>query len=278
MGSWFDSEKDNTMAITCNICGYTLNPDDAQLCGICQRPLNVTGRLAETNVAGDIQTEVMPPIRTARSARPAATADNPQQADAINLNILEGRLSHVEQHDELPAKGVYQILSYLLLFFCFGIPYVVLFLLSGIFSFSLIILGFTNVAAVFNPVSWTHFISEMLEVVFLKRIGFNNMVPVYRGMVQLVSGNDVHFQFFGPLRLGNLIEGHRIRFQGRMQGGNFIARSGMDLDTSAQISSGHRDPWPIIFAFILIVSCGFFTYGYLTFWPQIQPFVMRLMR
>jgi hypothetical protein len=266
------------MSITCNICGYTLNPDDAQRCGICQRPLAVSGRLPENNVPGDIQTEVIPPNRTARPARPAATADNPRQPDAINSNVLEGRLSHVERHDERPTKSVFQILSYLLLFFCFGLPYGVLFLLSGIFSFSLIILGFSNVAAVFNPVSWTHFISEMLEVVFLRRIGLNSMVPIYRGMIQLASGNDVHFQFFGPLRLGNLIQGHRIRFQGRMQGGNFVARSGVDLDTSAEISSGHRDPWPIIFAFLLAVSGGFFTYGYLTLWPQIQPFVMRSMR
>lgn len=266
------------MSITCNICGYTLNPDDAIHCGICHRPLAGSVRPPENVMAEDLQTEVITSNRRARPTQTAATAGNPQQTYAINPNMLEGRLSYVERNDERPTKGVYQILSYLLLFFCFGLPYGVLFLLSGIFSFSLIILGFPNVAGVFNPVSWTHFISEMLEVVFLRRIGLNSMVPVYRGMVQLASGNDVHFQFFGPLRLGNLIQGHRIRFQGRMQGGNFVARSGTDLDTSAQISSGHRDPWPMIFAFLLVVSGGFFTYGYLTLWPQIQPFVMRLMR
>lgn len=266
------------MSITCHACGNTMNPDDARQCGICRHPFSVSAGLPETGVAENLQTGGIPPNRATRPTQPVVTVDNPRQTDFASLNILEGRLSHVERHEEQPERGVYQILSYLLLFFCFGLPYGVLFLLSGIFSFSLIVLGFPNVAAVFNPVSWTHFISEMLEVVFLRRIGLNTMVPVYRGMIQLASGNDVHFQFLGPLRLGNLIQGQRVRFQGRMAGGNFIAESGFDLDTSARIRSGYRNPWPMIFVFLLVMSGSMVTYGYLMLWPQIQPVIVRVIR
>ena len=187
-----------------------------------------------------------------------------RQSPQLNQNTLDGRISHVERQDERPRTDVYKVMASILIGILVLIPYVMLFLISGMLSFVFAFIGFSSLSQLFNPIIWTTSSFELLEVLVLRRISRSDSLPVYRGMVEDNNGREYAFMLRGPLDLGNLVMGHHVRLLGEWRQGTFIARQGSDLTTETAIVSGYRNPWRIIFFVVLglevMLGLGVFLY------------------
>lgn len=181
---------------------------------------------------------------------------------SIETEAIEGRISHLECHDERPDRNIYRSLSYVLFGLLFFIPFSLTFLISGMISLSFAVIGFSSLSHLFNPVTWSIAVFEMMEILVLRRIGQSNLTPVYRGIVEDVGYQPFNFRMRGPLRMGNLIAGHLVRLSGRWERGTLLVQEGTDITTNAAIVSDHRNPWQVLF-YILSVLNGAMILGLL---------------
>ena len=179
--------------------------------------------------------------------------------------MLEGRISHLERHDERPPTDFYRVVSRILIGLFLFVPYGVLFAISGIISFAFAFLGFLSLAQLFNPIILTTSMLELLEVIALGRIRKTDTVPVYRGIIEDSSGREYAFIMRGPLKSGNLVVGHHVRLSGERRRGTLIVRTGTDLTANGMILSSYRNPWKIVFFVVLCiyVLLGIGVYVYL---------------
>ena len=113
------------------------------------------------------------------------------------------------------------------------------------------ILGIRVLAQLFNPVTWTMAILELLEVMVLGRIRRTDTFPIYRGLIEDRAGRRHQFLLRGPIALGNLIIGHQVGLTGLWRGGNFLAFGGNDLTSNSAITSTYRNRWRVIFYVLL---------------------------
>lgn len=178
--------------------------------------------------------------------------------------MLEGRISHLECHDERPPIDFYRMVSRILIGLVLFVPYGVLFAVSGIISFAFAFLDFSSLSQLFNPIIWTTSILELLEVIVLGHIRKTDTLPVYRGMIEVSSGREYAFIMRGPLNLGNLVAGHHVRFAGKDRRGTFIVRTETDLTANAMILSSYRNPWKIALVVVLclygVLALGVYVY------------------
>ena len=173
-------------------------------------------------------------------------SDNPNGG-----NILRGRVSHLDLRDERPPVNIYRTLSWVLITIMVIIPFGTFFILSGLVSLAFAIIGFQTLSQLFNPITWTHTLTEMVEVVVLRRFRSDDRVPIFRGMVEDRNNQEYSFLMYGPLQSGNLIIGQVIELNGQWQNGSFLVQNGNDLDTGAAIISSYRNPWRVIFFSLL---------------------------
>ncbi len=261
------------MAKSCNNCGYAYNANDATQCMVCDSPLRSEEDLPvlpveHTERGSDI---ALPPSPTAatrsipnRSEERAPGSIQQPFANERAQEAIEGRLSHLDRYDERPRTDAFKVMSGILIGIPVCIPFAILFLTLGIFSFAFAFIGFSSLSQLLNPVVWLTSSFELLEVMVLRRMGRKDTVPVYRGMVEDSNGRERAFVLRGPLTLGNLVVGHHVRLSGHFGRGTLIAREGSDLTTETAISSGYRNPWRIIFFVALFVDAaiafGIFSY------------------
>jgi len=262
---YLSMEKKIAVAITCNNCGYAYNGDDADRCTICAAPIMPTNddvnlpqgsELIEQN---DDTTPPPPPQATSISggspdnlASPTSSASNQESAQ----NILDGRINHLERYDETVPNDFYRVMSRILIGLLILVPYVVLFVVSGIISFAFGFLGFSSLFQMFNPIIWSTTVFELLEVLALRRIRGTDTVPIYRGMIKDDNSRQYAFMMRGPLNSGNLVVGHHVALTGAWRNGTFIVRHGNDLTVNAMISSSYRNPWRIVFFIVLLLYVG----------------------
>ena len=251
------------MAESCNNCGYAYNAENATRCEICGAPLEHDTQSIQDNMSpeswvsetGHVQDHpdslltdeltLSKPHKSAFSGRPLS--------DRAGEATLYGRISHVERTDEKPRTDIYKVMSSILIGIMIFIPYTILFVVLGLLSFAFAFLGFSGLSQLFNPLVWTTSLFELMEVIVLRRISRKDTVTVYRGLIEDQSGREFPFFFRGPLVLGNLVEGHSVRLCGRWTGHTFDACEGNDLTTQSEITSAYRNPWKVIFVFIIIL-------------------------
>ena len=174
------------------------------------------------------------------------SSDNPNGG-----NILRGRVSHLDLRDERPPVNIYRTLSWVLITIMVIIPFGTFFILSGLVSLAFAIIGFQTLSQLFNPITWTHTLTEMVEVVVLRRFRSDDRIPIFRGMVEDRNNQEYSFLLYGPLQSGNLFVGQLIEFNGQWQNGSFFVQNGNDLNTNAAITSSYRNPWRAIFFSLL---------------------------
>jgi len=268
------------MVKTCNKCGFAYNDDNAIFCTVCNNNLNMeanpynSGTTVDRTQINDSNTyapasestsytETYPNERIA-SERLNTPPNNPQTTPPphgtntiVNEgNTLEGRISHIERNDEIPPPNIYATLSKIILFFLFFIPYIAMFITTALLSISFAIVGFQSISHMFNPISWSTALFEFLEVLVLGRMRGNNTIPIYRGMIEDTQSLEYAFLFRGPIGSGNLIVGHHVRLTGNFDRGTFITQNGMDLTSHSEILSTHRNPWNVIFCFLMLILLG----------------------
>ena len=231
------------MAITCTKCGYTYNSDSAIHCSICNEFLQSGTNIRSASISAGIQRN----RQKVFSAPPAQVLKN----QPSSVSLLEGRISHIERNDEIPQRDIFRILAKLLIGILFLIPYMGLFITTACFSFVFAIIGFRSLSQLFNPFIWSTSIFELLEIIVLRRIKGTDTVPIYRGMVEDTNSQEYSFIFRGPMRAGNLVAGHNVRLFGQRERGTFVTQNGMDMTSNSEIISDYRNPWRLIFYFIL---------------------------
>lgn len=260
------------MAIICSQCGYAYNNDNTEHCSICNSSLhaqtNIHGNLSSnksvyihhgdeladspidcsTSINDDLQTNIQ---NNDYNIQETGSLEN--QPAQNTEHTLEGRISHIERNDEIPQRNIFSILSKLLIGILIFIPFLGLFVMSAFLSLAFAIFGFRSLSQLFNPFVWATSIFELLEIIVLRRISGTGNVPIYRGMVEDLNSQEHSFIFRGPMRAGNLVAGHNVRLSGHRERGTFITRGGMDLTSNAQIISDYRNPWRVIFWFVLII-------------------------
>lgn len=252
------------MAKTCNNCGYAYNSDDADRCAICNARIQPANNINLPQAAGfleqDSDTASPPPSQPSsipgggpdNLASPASSASSQESTQ----NILDGRISHLERYDEAVPNDFYRVMSRILIGLLILIPYIALFVVSGIISFAFGFLGFSSLSQMFNPIIWSTTVFELLEVLALRRIRGTDTVPIYRGMIKDNNSRQYVFMMRGPLNSGNLVVGHHVALTGAWRNGTFIVRHGNDLTINAMISSSYRNPWRIVFFIVLFLYVG----------------------
>jgi len=248
-----------TMAITCPACGYAGNPDQAEKC-ICGEPLSSaddiwTKALLDTDAQKEKPGSDLPGSPSPPPPGPGGLLSTMimGERDEAEKNRLAGRLTKVERYDERSPLGVFKTLSLILIWLAILVPYSILFVVTGIMSFIFMVLRFSTLADLFNPVNWTSGILRVWEILVLRRIRGTDTTPVYRGMVEDQHGQPCPFVLLGPLDLGNLVEGHDVEFSGRRCGGTFRVKKGYDLTSRSEITSAYRNPWKVIFFIMMTI-------------------------
>ncbi len=268
------------MAWTCNICHYSMNSDDAMRCIMCNahRPGTIH----------DADDSAIPPARPDSSvsdpanpppnfpdqstqhtnSEPSGAVHGSQEVEnpgarpgtdtSADSTVLRGRVSHVEQRDERPPFNIYRTLTWVLVWILIGIPFILLFAGATIISFSFAVIGFRTLSQFFNPLTWTLAITEIMEVIVLRRFRSDDRIPVFRGMVEDRDSREHSFMMFGPLERGNIFVGQNIELSGQWHQGSFMVQNGLDLTTGARITSAYRNPWRVAFfviAGLWLISC-----------------------
>jgi hypothetical protein len=141
-----------------------------------------------------------------------------------------------------------------LIWILISVPFGVLFVCAAIISLSFAIIGFQTLSQFFNPLTWTLAITEIVEVIVLRRFRSDDRIPIFRGMIEDRNSREHSFMILGPLHRGNIFVGQNIELTGQWHRGSFIARNGVDLTTSAEITSAYRDPWRGIFCAVLCLE------------------------
>ena len=126
-----------------------------------------------------------------------------------------------------------------------------LFIVTGVISFSFAFVGFSSLTQLFNPFIWTTSFFEFLEVLALRRIRGTDTIPVYRGTIEDGLGREQDFMLRGSLRLGNLVIGHQVRLNGQWRSGTLLVQGGENLTTTSTISINYQNPWKRIFGAVL---------------------------
>ena len=244
------------MAITCNNCGYAYNNDDAERCSICNSVLGMSGEIVSMQDSGLIEQPVSEIDNLRPDAEiisePAAVIED-RDSRHFGRDILEGRISHLERYDEKPPLDAFNIASKIMIGILIAVPFIFLFVCSGIISLVFAVTGFHALSQLFNPIIWTTAIAELLEILVLRRIRGTDTVPVYRGMIEDANSREHAFWFRGPVKSGNLIVSHNVRLSGKWQGGTFLVQHGADLDSNSDILSRYRNPWKYIFFILLAI-------------------------
>ena len=261
------------MATTCEACGFLETSDVAAACPICGRPFHARrqppppppGR--EAFSAGTAAVDVgfgiaAPPVITGdicghRPSPPAVAGTAAEQP------FTEGVIHGVARYDERTPFNVCRFLARALTLLMLAPLYLILFLVSLVLFIALAIVGFSTLASIFNPLHWTGLMLEALEVIVLRNHATARTVPLYRGTLRDDENRLTAFFMYGPLRTGDLIQGHRVRLYGtrRREGrpaddrGTLAVRRGHDLETGATISSAYTNPWRIVLP-ILVVLLG----------------------
>jgi len=244
------------MAAICNNCGYAYNQDNADHCAVCNGPLNPAGIGIPLQTGSDRIESINQGVAESGYAGSAAFTFPSSQNTRDHFSQsshLEGRISHLERHDERPQRDGFQTAAKLLIGVLIFIPFFAIFIITGCLSFVFAILGFRVLSNFFNPFIWFTAIFEFLEVLVLSRIRGSGTVPIYRGMVEDNHSQEHAFMFRGPMRAGNLVAGHNVRFDGSRERGTFIIQHGMDLTSNSEIVSDYRNPWKIIFYGVLLL-------------------------
>lgn len=282
------------MAQQCRHCGYGYNSDNADICLLCDHPLNINRNLddfkdsnprmvfsdtyesnyntvppsSNINHSGDVLNIENNSNRVTLTSPLPHEIDNPQSYDSN----LEGRISHIERYDEIPPRDIYAIFSKTIIFILMFIPYITLAIFSGLLSISFAVVGFQGLSHLFNPVIWSTSIFELLEVLVLGRMRGVNTVPIYRGMIEDTQSSEYAFMFRGPLRAGNFVVGHHVRLTGYSNRGTFIVRNGIDLTSRSEILSTWVNPWRNVFWFLILflIVLGLLLYINL---PQLESYV-----
>ncbi len=292
------------MSVSCPSCGFALNKENDSRCFICHNPLPCgAGQSNAQNSRMDSREDTprddprqSPPgmsgpgvSRESGSAmsdsadpwqskparpepRPPIWNDRDLQPEAKTCQTgsgLNGRISHLERHDETPMFDGYRLTSQCMIFLILFIPYLLLFLTTGALSLVFAVIGFGGVARIFNPIAWSTAIFELLEIIALRRVSGALTVPIYRGMVEDEQSRQYAFMVQGPLAEGNLVLGHQVEFIGTNRRGTFIVSQGRDLTVRNDIVIRNRLKWRIILCMTLSIYC-FVGYGIYSHWSQIN--------
>ncbi len=252
------------MAIECDNCGYSYNDDDADRCGMCNSDLhnrnnpavNDNPRINQQQTIEMVDLRPGSEITTFEPAprRYSSPPNEPETAgQSDRQRYLEGRITHLERHDEKPAANFFSIASKILIGILIIVPYLAFFMVSAILSLSFAILGYPSISQLFNPIIWTTTIMELLEVIVLRRIKGTDTVPIFRGMVEDNDSQEYAFWFRGPIKSGNLVVGHNARLRGRWVTGTFMTQNGNDLTSNSAILSYYQNLWPYIFIALVII-------------------------
>ena len=252
------------MTIECDNCGYAYNDDDADRCGMCNSDLHNRNNSAvnDNPRINQQQTIEMVELRpdsgiTNFEPAPRRSSSPPDEPETVRQNdrrrYLEGRITHIERHDEKPAPNFFSVVSKILIGILIIVPYLAIFMVSAILSLSFAILGYPSISQLFNPIIWTTTIMELMEVIVLRRMKGTDTVPIFRGMVEDHNSQEYAFWFRGPIRSGNLVVGHNVRLRGRWGRGTFMTQNGNDLTSNSEILSSYRNLWPYIFIALVII-------------------------
>lgn len=252
------------MPITCRHCGYSYNAESNSACDVCRRPLVVqqsTRASAMDNFVVEGAANRPPSTESSGQATlfPEHSAIEACQAEPGGIHaadqgtVLDGRISHVERHDERPPTGFYAIAGRLMLYLLLALPFMALFLTTAAVYIAFAIIGFATISELFNPFTWLRMILDILEVWVIGRIRGTDTIPVYRGMVENRWGQEQYFMLRGPLNLGNLVVGHHVQLRGSWLAGTFMVSRGYDVTTQSTISSRFRNGWKVVFYLMLIV-------------------------
>ena len=252
------------MAQTCTNCGYFENSDTVASCAMCgssfqQAPPPAPSRPTPPQDYQPPHPEIVP-VRAQTDLRPRPDVV-PVRAPRQDPGILEGRIILIQRVEERPPRNLYRSFSKTIILFVLSPIYISAFILSLSFFIAFAILRFSTIAQLFNPITWTGTFLELFEVLVLRRRGAPANLVVYRGMVRNDENRSYAFVMYGNLIAGNLIEGHRVRFSGdwrerRTDRGTFFVAEGHDLETGAQITTSHGNPWRAVFFILLITLLG----------------------
>jgi hypothetical protein len=218
------------------------------------RSHNPTGSLSNQSRANSpisVIGQTLPPAHTPWTGAGPTVQPSPNHD---RQKSLTGRIIHLERHDEKRATNLFKLLSGVLFALLLSIPYIAAFAVTGAMSIAFAIVGFSTLARILNPVAWTTAIFQILEVLVLRRIGQSNQLPVYRGMIEDYQGRSYAFKMTGPLKTGNLIQGHRVQLRGKWNRGTFTIKDGQDETTNSDITSTQIDHWKWIFFLMLIID------------------------
>ncbi|GKT09139.1 hypothetical protein [Desulforhabdus sp. TSK] len=263
------------MAESCGNCGYAGNEDQAERCSMCGASLQARPAPKRRSSIGEITHEVSGTVpapkgggtsapyprreSSERGPQPetrASTATTGMEAasgNAADREGVRGRISHMERFDEPPPPNVYRTLSCLILSLLFGVPIMAVSLLLGIISLAFAIIGFAAISRLFNPYAFIMTIWHIIEIFVLGGIGRTDTIPVYRGMVETLQGEEQQFLFHGPIEYGNLVVGHHVRLTGTWREGTWLVAEGYDETVRSAITTRFRNRWRVFFFVLLFV-------------------------
>lgn len=256
----------------CSNCRYAFNQDDSRRCAVCGETFSETYSNQNSNQQSydPHQTEEDQYVSLDRSndnhvlnSGIHESIQNPLANNHSSLRAINGRIVLVERNDERPPSDFFSITSKILIFFLIVIPFITLFLLTGILCLSFALLGLSALSQLFNPLIWSTALFELFEIVVLSRIRGTDTFPVYRGKIEGEGGQESFFIIRGPLHSGNLVTGHDVNFSGVSRRGTFYIQSGRDLTTNADITSSYRNPWRVVFVILILIYgvLGYFIFN-----------------
>lgn len=247
------------MAIKCTRCGYQYNSEKREHCYRCGSRLDPGCIVESSDPERRYPDEPYVPVEQDVQSHLQDTTD-----DIFSGTVLEGRMTHVERNEEKISADFFEIAGKIIIGFNVVITFFFLFFFLILVCIVTSAFGFRNLTYIFNPMHWIRWVFYLIESIFGRRPVNRDTVPVYRGLIEHRSGQDCSFMMRGPIIGSNLIVGHQFRFEGEWEDGVFLIRQGINLSTSAAVSSGYRNPWKPIFIFILILYAIIFIIPYVS--------------
>lgn len=185
---------------------------------------------------------------------------------------LVGVITELERTEEQPQTNYYKIMSIMLLILLCSPLFITIFIISIALVIAFSIIRLQPLAHMFNPLTWTVALIELMEIFVIGRLRRSDQQAIYRGVIRDDGHNLYNFYLWGLLRTGNLIKGHRVSFTGVWRIGNrrnqdergtLEVESGMDLSTRSSITSNWGNPWRNIFYILLLLSLGLIGWGWM---------------
>src|SRR3989339_941968 len=218
------------MAITCPNCHFAGNPNSAQNCQSCGRPLPAGQNQAQP-VAPSDQQATPPGSHTAIASQ----------------NQLAGKVTWIEQTLEQVDFDWYRFLSQLMLFLLCLPIFAAIFTLSFVLWIAFSILGFRNMSHDLSPFNLVNTITSFgtLIAIVPPRVPRCTQVPAIRLTVQNSSGESAAL-IKGQLTTGTFRRGDDVQLLGDWRNGTLAVRSGVNstLNTSIVLKKSY---WNVVF-------------------------------